>query len=86
MVKITKKSYSLTRFRRIVKKVVRENGNTDVQLKNDQSDALIYLLLMDYLTKLIKQSESVREEQGTSELRPEQLNQVHERLMKYYQG
>lgn len=62
--------YPQSRFKRVLK------SKTDMPIANDNTDTLVYLVYMDYLSKLMS-------EEGMSE---RLLEAKHEELMRYYRG
>ncbi|OBA21666.1 hypothetical protein METBIDRAFT_42163 [Metschnikowia bicuspidata var. bicuspidata NRRL YB-4993] len=52
---------------------------TSLKIAKDNSDMLIYLVYMDYLSKLVHSS-------GGKELTERGIEKAHEKLMKKYRG
>lgn len=65
--------YPQSRFKRVLK------SKTDMPIANDNTDTMVYLIYMDYLSKLL---EEARQEGMTERV----LEEKHEELMKYYRG
>lgn len=65
--------YPQSRFKRVLK------SKTDMPIANDNTDTLVYLVYMDYLSKLLNEAG----QEGMSE---RLLEEKHEELMRYYRG
>lgn len=72
--------FNRTRFKKVLR------SKTNYRLKNDESDLLVYVVYLDYLSKLIKRSQEKQEEIGSSELSTIHMDQVNNILMKEYRG
>lgn len=62
--------YPQSRFKRVLK------SKTDLPIANDNTDTLVYLVYMDYLSKLM----------SGEEMSERLLEAKHEELMRYYRG
>ncbi|KAF8004273.1 hypothetical protein OXX80_004559 [Metschnikowia pulcherrima] len=68
-----KGSYPQSRFRAVLAK------KTSHRIAKDNTDMLVYLVYMDYLSKLLHRKD------GT-ELTERSIEEAHEKLMKQYKG
>lgn len=69
---MSSKAYPKNTFRKILK------ANTPLEVANDNTDMVVYLLYMEYLGKLMSA--------GENGLLESSINAAHEQLLKKYRG
>ena len=55
----------------------------EAPLKGDESDVLMYLIYMDYLNKLVHESQV---QAGAADLSVRDVDEAHKKLMRRYRG
>lgn len=65
--------YPQSRFKRVLK------SKTSMPIANDNTDTLVYLLYMDYLSRLLNEA-------GQDGMTERALEERHEELIKQYRG
>ncbi|ODV82028.1 uncharacterized protein CANTADRAFT_4074 [Suhomyces tanzawaensis NRRL Y-17324] len=88
------KTYNQGRFRRVLqsKLVATDDGvlkpKHKATIANDNSDLLIYLIYVNYMSELLKEGASSRNGDSGSEgeVTTERLDHAHAKLMKRYRG